>query len=140
MKLKIYTDGGARGNPGPAAIGVVVCDQTGKIIFEHADTIGHATNNTAEYCALIAALEIAKRLKAKEIECYTDSELMMNQMSGNYKIKSDHIRVLFLRAKEIAQFFDRISYHHNRRETPMLRAADRLVNQALDGTYENPTH
>ena len=136
MKLKIYSDGGARGNPGPAAIGVVVCDANNEVMFEHADTIGHATNNTAEYCALIAGLELAKRFKAKEVECYTDSTLLMNQLSGNFKIKADHIRALYLRAKKSAEHFDSVSYHHQRREAPMLRRADRLVNQALDGTFE----
>ena len=132
MKLKIYTDGGARGNPGPAGIGVVVCREDGDIIFTHSDTIGVATNNTAEYCALIAGLELAKRFQASEVECYTDSELMKNQLSGNYKIKAEHIRVLYHRAKKIAQNFKLISYHHQRREAPLLREADRLVNMALD--------
>ena len=132
MKLKIYTDGGARGNPGPAAIGVVLCDEKGDIVFTYADAIGTATNNTAEYCALIAGLELAKRFKATEIECYTDSELMMNQMAGHYKIKAGHIRVLHERATKAAERFKSVSYHHQRREMPLLREADRLVNSALD--------
>ena len=132
MKLRIYTDGGARGNPGPAAVGVVVCDGRDKVIFEHNDCIGNATNNIAEYCALIAGLEIAKRLKAKEVECFMDSELLANQLSGNYKIKADHIRTLYDHAKKTAAFFKSVTYHHRRRETPMLRHADRLVNDALD--------
>ncbi len=136
MKLKIYTDGGARGNPGPAAIGVVVCDSAGKVIFEHADTIGIATNNTAEYCALIAGLELVKRFKAKEVDCFTDSELLVNQLSGNFKIKADHIRALYMRAKKAAELFDRVTYHHKPRETAMICEADRLVNEALDGTFE----
>lgn len=132
MKLKIYTDGGARGNPGPAAIGVVVCDGSGEIIFTHADTIGVSTNNTAEYCALIAGLELAKRFKADELECYTDSQLLMNQMAGHYKIKAEHIRTLWGRAKKIEKNFKAVHYHHQSRETKLLREADRLVNLALD--------
>ena len=136
MKLKIYSDGGARGNPGPAAIGVVVCDEKDEIVFEHADAIGEATNNTAEYCALVAGLELAKRFGAKTVECFTDSELIMNQLAGNYKIKADHIRILHARAKKLAETFDSITYHHRRREFPLLKKADQLVNQVLDGKWE----
>jgi len=133
MKLKIFSDGGARGNPGPAAIGVVVCDEQNEVVYEHQDTIGEATNNIAEYCALIAGLELAKRLKAKEVECYTDSELMVNQLVGNYKVKTEHIRKLHQEAKQAEQNFDSVTYHHRRREDPLIKQADRLVNQALDG-------
>ncbi len=133
LKLKIYTDGGARGNPGPAAIGIVVCDEYGEIIFTHQDTIGIATNNTAEYCALIAGLELAKRFKAAHVECYTDSELMKNQLCGNFKIKAEHIKTLYERAKQIAENFKSVTYHHQPRETPLIREADKLVNSALDG-------
>ncbi len=132
MKLKIFTDGGARGNPGPAAIGVVVCNEKDEIVYEYKDVIGNATNNVAEYCALIAGLELAKRFHAKEVECYTDSELLKNQLSGSYRIKADHIRTLFNEAKRSAAFFDSIAYHHRKREFPMLRRADKLVNEALD--------
>lgn len=133
MKLNIYTDGGARGNPGPAAVGIVVCDSKGTIVFRFGSVIGHATNNIAEYCALIAALEIAKRFQADELECFTDSELMMNQMCGNYKIKSEHIKNLHARAKKLESQFKSVAYHHRRRETPLLQEADRMVNDALDG-------
>lgn len=130
--IKIFTDGGARGNPGPAAVGVVICDANEQVLFEFGDTIGHATNNVAEYCALIAGLEIAKRLKVKKIECYMDSELLKNQMAGTFKVKTEHIRELFNEAKKSAAHFDEISYHHRRREYPLMRHADKLVNQALD--------
>ena len=136
MKLKIYTDGGARGNPGPAAIGIVVCNSQGKIVFRHADTIGHATNNTAEYCALIAGLELAKRFGATQLECFMDSQLLANQMSGNFKIKAEHIKTLHARAKTTAVFFKSVSFYHMRREEPLMREADRLVNQALDGEFD----
>jgi ribonuclease HI len=132
MKLKIYSDGGARGNPGPAGIGVVVCDDSDGILFRYADAIGRATNNTAEYCALIAGLELAKRFQAAEVECYTDSELLKNQLSGKFKIKAPHIRFLYERAKKSALQFRSITYHQRPRETTLLREADRLVNDALD--------
>lgn len=132
MHVILYTDGGARGNPGPAAIGVVVCNSGHEVIFKHRDTIGFATNNVAEYCALIAGLEIAAKLKAKKVDCYMDSELLMNQMSGKYRVKTEHIRLLYNQAKESASRFEEIHYHHKPREFPMLRQADKLVNEALD--------
>ena len=134
MKLKIYTDGGARGNPGPAAIGVVICDENDQVVYEDSDAIGHATNNVAEYCALIAGLELAKRFKAKEVECYMDSTLLANQVAGKFKVKSEHLQVLNQEARKAAKEFDHISYHHKRREFPLIRQADKLVNQALDNS------
>lgn len=130
--IKIFTDGGARGNPGPAAVGVVICDANEQVLFEFSDTIGETTNNVAEYCALIAGLEIAKRMKISKIECYMDSELLKNQMSGAYKVKTEHIRELHTEAQKSASYFKEISYHHRRREYPLMRHADKLVNQALD--------
>jgi len=132
MKLKIYTDGGARGNPGLAAIGVVVCNEAGEVILEHQDVIGEATNNIAEYCAMIAGLELAKRLKSEDVECYSDSKLIVNQLNGNFKIKTAHIRKLHERACSIANSIKQVSYHHLPRETSEIQSADRLVNAALD--------
>lgn len=136
MKLKIYTDGGARGNPGPAAVGVVIYDERGKVVFKFADTLGKQTNNVAEYCALITALEIAKKLHGKELECFSDSTLLVNQMSGNFKIKTEHIKTLYERAKRLCEHFDSVKFQHVPREDGGIRAADSLVNQALDGTFE----
>lgn len=133
MKLRIYSDGGARGNPGPAAIGVLICDERNKVLFRYFDTIGETTNNVAEYCALIAGLELARRFGADELECFMDSELLMNQMVGRFKVKAPHIRDLHARAKKTAQLFNAIMYRQKSRETPMLQEADRLVNEALDG-------
>ena len=132
MKLKIYTDGGARGNPGPAAFGVVIYDEEDQLVFEYSDGIGRATNNVAEYCGLIAGLELAKRFQASEVECYTDSTLLMNQMSGNFKIKADHIQILHSRAKKMESYFDQVHYRHLPRENPMIQQADKLLNETLD--------
>lgn len=134
MKLKTYSDGGARGNPGPGAIGVVVCTAGTheELLFEHQDVIGDATNNIAEYCALIAALALAKELGANEVESYLDSELVVRQLGGIYKVKTDHIRQLIAEVRQIEKQFKKVTYHHVPRTHTRLRQADKLVNQALD--------
>lgn len=132
MKLRTYSDGGARGNPGPGAIGVLVCSSADKVLFEHKDVIGQATNNVAEYCALIAALALAKELGAEEVDSCLDSELVVNQMKGIYRVKSDSIRELVGEAKRMEQMFNKVSYRHLPREHSRMKEVDRLVNQALD--------
>jgi ribonuclease HI len=132
-KLRIYSDGGARGNPGPAAIGVVICDERGAVIQEHKETIGDATNNIAEYTGVLVGLELAKQLGAKEIDYFVDSELVANQINGKYKIKTPHIKILFDKVKERFPFFSKITFTHVPREHEKLRHADKLVNLALDG-------
>ncbi len=131
-KIKIYSDGGARGNPGPAAIGFLIEDEHGRRIQAHGETIGANTNNVAEYTAVIKALEAAHRLGAQEIDYYVDSQLVAFQLSGQYKVKTPHILVLFKRAKECAANFKKVTFTHVPREHEKLREADKLVNQALD--------
>lgn len=131
-KLKIYSDGGARGNPGPAAIGIVIEDERGQLIQDHKETIGHNTNNVAEYMAVIRALELAQKLGAQEIDYYVDSQLVAFQLSGQYKVKTPHILVLFKQAKEQIAKFKKVTFSHVPRENEKLRLADRLVNEALD--------
>ncbi|HNV85685.1 MAG TPA: reverse transcriptase-like protein [Candidatus Omnitrophota bacterium] len=132
MKLRTYSDGGARGNPGPGGIGILICDARDKVLAEHRDVIGTATNNVAEYCALIAALSIAKEFGADEVEAFLDSELVVCQMSGKYKVKSDSIRELVGEVRKLEREFKTVSYRHLPREHSRMREADRLVNQALD--------
>jgi len=134
MKIRTYSDGGARGNPGPSAIGVVVCSAGAKeaLLFEHQDVIGDATNNIAEYCALIAALALAKELGANEVESYLDSELVVRQLGGIYKVKTSHIRQLITEVRQMEKQFKKVSYHHVPRTHARLQQADKLVNQALD--------
>lgn len=143
-KIYINTDGGSRGNPGSAAIGVAFFDESGKIFHEHKECIGTATNNEAEYNAIITALRIlleSSWLKANlntdsEVVCRLDSQLVVEQLCGRYKIKTDHIRVLaskvFLLKEKIGV---KISFIHVRRE--QNKDADRLVNQALDEQSAN---
>ena len=132
MKLKTYTDGGARGNPGPAAIGVLICDGQGEILFEHAEVVGEATNNVAEYRALIEGLKRSKESGANEVDCFLDSELEVKQLRGEYKLKNYNMQKLFDEVQKVATQFQRTSYTHLRREEERMRRADQLVNFALD--------
>lgn len=132
MNLKTvitYTDGGARGNPGPAAIGAVVREADGTT-HHIKNYLGIATNNQAEYRALLAALQKATELGARSVTCYLDSELIVKQLTREYRVKDPELGRLFLRVWNLAQNFQSISFHHIRRE--QNTEADALVNQALD--------
>jgi ribonuclease HI len=131
MKLTVNVDGGARGNPGPAAIGVVIRDPEGLIIDEHGERIGEATNNVAEYRALIRGIQRAAELGATELELVGDSELVVRQVEGRYKVKKPGLKPLHAEAKQALSAFDTWSIRHVRRE--MNAEADRLVNEVLDG-------
>ena len=130
MKVRLSTDGGARGNPGPAAYGYVLEGEDGTVLAARGETIGIATNNVAEYSALIAGLEKALELAASEVEVVSDSELMVKQMRGEYRVKNEALRELSLEAARLARRIGRVSYTAVRREHNEL--ADRLVNDALD--------
>ena len=128
-KYSIHSDGGARGNPGPAAIGVVVtCDN--KIVKEISKKIGETTNNQAEYQAILAGLEAVKKLGADEVDCFLDSELVVKQLRHEYKIKNKDLAPLFVKVHNLSLQFKKISFTHIRRE--QNQAADKLVNEALD--------
>lgn len=131
-KLIIYTDGGARGNPGPAAIGIAIYEP-GKInspIFTLGKVLGETTNNEAEYRAVIVALEEAAKLGAGTLEFYLDSELVVRQLRGEYKIKEPRLQELALEVFRLQNNFARIEFVHVPREKNKL--ADELVNDALD--------
>ena len=127
----IHVDGGARGNPGPAAIGVVVSDGDGEVVEEIAEPIGVATNNVAEYRAVLRALERAAALGATELELVGDSELVARQLTGAYKVKHPSMKPLHAEATSALSVFDRWSI----RSVPRAQnaRADALVNAALDG-------
>lgn len=129
-KLIIFTDGGARGNPGPAGIGAVIYDEAHKVIAEISEFLGVATNNQAEYKALIAAFNKAKDLGASELECYLDSELVVKQLRHEYKVKNKDLAPLFLMIHNLSLNFQKITYTHVPREKN--KEADRLANQAMD--------
>jgi len=128
--IEIYTDGASRGNPGPGAIAFIIARE-GKIVRSHKHYIGRATNNVAEYRALISALERAKSL-SKDIRCFSDSKLLVKQMKGEYKVKKPHIRELFERAKALERNFERVEYVHVNRTNHGIKMADRMVNEVLD--------
>ena len=130
MKARLFTDGGARGNPGPAAYGYVLEAEDGTVLAAHGEAIGVATNNVAEYSGLIAGLAKAVELHVPELEVVSDSELMVKQMRGEYKVKNEALRGLSLEAARIARQLQRVEYRHVRRAHNEL--ADRLVNEALD--------
>ena|SRR3989338_4069704 len=132
MKLQTYTDGGSRGNPGLSAIGVLVCNEKGEILVEHSEVLGEATNNIAEYRALIEGLRRAKELGGTELHCFLDSELVVKQLRGEYKLKNYNMQKLFDEVQKLAVGFKHISFTHLRREKDKIRRADQLVNFALD--------
>jgi len=130
VKARLFTDGGARGNPGPAAYGYVLEADDGTVLAAHGEKIGVATNNVAEYSALLAGLRRAAELGVDELEVVSDSELMVKQMTGVYRVKNEALRDLSLEAARLTRALPRVTYTHVRREHNEL--ADRLVNEALD--------
>ena len=130
MRARLSTDGGARGNPGPAAYGYVLEAEDGTVLAAHGETIGVATNNVAEYSALVAGLEKAAELGVEEVEVVSDSELLVKQMRGEYKVKNAALQELNAAAEALARRLGRVTYTAVRREHNEL--ADRLVNEALD--------
>lgn len=129
-KLIIHTDGGARGNPGPAGIGVVFKQDDGMIIGQHQQYIGEATNNVAEYKALLLGLSEAKNLGAEILEINMDSELVVKQMNGQYKIKDSNLKLLAEEVLKQLKQFKNVAFRHVRRE--FNKDADKLVNEAID--------
>ena len=132
MKARLFTDGGSRGNPGPAAYGFVLEAEDGTVLAAHGERIGVATNNVAEYRALIAGLDKAAELGAGEVEVVSDSELLVKQMRGEYRVKNEALRDLSIQASRLARAIGDVTYTAVRREHNEL--ADRLVNEALDAT------
>lgn len=130
MKVVVNVDGGARGNPGPAAIAAVVQEPNGGVLEERGERIGRATNNVAEYKALLLGIEMASALGAKELDLVGDSELIVKQVKGEYKVKDATMRELHAQVKEALRDFESWSIRHVRREHNA--EADRLVNEALD--------
>ena len=129
-RLVVHVDGGARGNPGPAAIAAVLTGPDGAVVEERSETIGHATNNVAEYRALLLGIERARALGARELELVGDSELIVRQVRGEYRVKDAALRELHSQVRAALAGFERWSIHNVPREDNAH--ADRLVNEALD--------
>jgi probable phosphoglycerate mutase len=132
VKARLWTDGGARGNPGPAAYGYVLEAENGTVLAAHGEAIGVATNNVAEYRALLEGLRKAVEVGVEELEVVSDSELLVHQMRGEWKIKNEALRVLWDEAHAAADRIGKVRYTAVRREHNEL--ADRLVNEALDAS------
>ncbi len=130
VRARLSTDGGSRGNPGPAAYGYVLESEDGHVLDARGEAIGTATNNVAEYRGLIAGLESAVQRGVDELEVVSDSELLVKQMRGEYKVKNETLRTLQSEAAELSAGLKRVSYTAVRRAHNEL--ADRLVNEALD--------
>jgi ribonuclease HI len=130
VKARLSTDGGARGNPGPAAYGYVIETEDGHVLAAHGEAIGRATNNVAEYRGLVAGMEKAAELGVRELDVVSDSELLVKQMTGEYRVKNEALRELWEDASDLERKFARVRYTAVRRAHNEL--ADRLVNEALD--------
>lgn len=130
MNYALFTDGGSRGNPGPAAIGAVLRDTHGRLVDEISAPIGTTTNNQAEYRALLAGLELALQRRVAHLNCYMDSELVVRQLNGEYRVKDRDLKPLYDRVTALRVQFERISFVHIPRHKNV--DADALVNKALD--------
>jgi len=138
--ITVYTDGGARGNPGPAGIGVVIQRSSGgsaETLEEFGAYIGEATNNQAEYAALLAGLDRARKHTDAELTCTLDSELVVKQLNGEYKVKSEQLKKLVHQVRSLEQHFKSVTYRHTLREGN--KQADALVNRALDAQKTPPS-
>ena len=134
-KLIIYSDGGARGNPGPAAIGAVIYDSSMNELQRISKRIGSTTNNQAEYKALLAGLEAALSFGGEEVTCYLDSELVVKQLLGKYKVREESLREPMMLVLRLKNKFKNADFVHVKREKNKL--ADQLVNEALDEQEAN---
>ena len=126
----IYADGGSRGNPGPAAAGVVFTDESGRVLKEYSHYLGEATNNQAEYRAVIAALDKIKDCEAEELNFFLDSELVVKQLNGEYRVKNQELAPLFVKIYNTTMKYKKVTFRHVRRE--LNKEADKLVNEAID--------
>lgn len=133
--MRLFADGGSRGNPGPAASGYVLYElsedgEIGKKIFEHGEYLGEATNNVAEYTAIVLGVTKAKELGAEMLDVRLDSELAVKQLNGEYRVKNENLAKLFVQLHNLRQKFQKIVFSHVRRE--FNKEADAMVNKALD--------
>lgn len=134
-ELRLYTDGGCRGNPGPGAIGILILDFQNNELHSHAEVIGNCTNNRAEYTALIKGLDLCAKYTRRKVYCFLDSELVVNHMNGVYRLKDDSLRELFYNVKRSEQAFAEVIYQQVPRTNNYIRKADRLLNEAFEGRF-----
>lgn len=130
LRLRVYCDGAARGNPGPAGAGAVLVEPSGQVVDKLGKFLGHQTNNYAEYMGLLLGLKRARELNVSEVEVFADSELMIRQLGGRYQVKSPSLRPLYVEALSVLNAFERVKLVHVPRE--MNRAADEMTNRAIE--------
>jgi len=132
-EVKLYTDGGCRGNPGPGAIGILIMDSDRNELRTYAGCVGQTTNNRAEYLALIKGLNLCSKHTRGRVVCYLDSELVVKQLTGDYRLKNDELRELFHQVKDRERVFSSVVYQHVFRNNQYIQKVDRLLNNAFDG-------
>lgn len=132
MRLKVYSDGASRGNPGPSAIAFMILTEDGEALKGYSEYVGIRTNNQAEYRALMSALEFVSKLTSEEVACYLDSELVVKQLNGEYQVKSANLRKLWLKVQELRGSFQKISFIHVPRTERHIEEVDLLANQTLN--------
>ena len=130
-KLKIYSDGGARGNPGPAAAAFMILSEDGTVLKSESKFLGKRTNNQAEYEALVAALESAMKLGV-EVTCYLDSELVCKRLTGEYSVKNPELKLLWIKVQELKRCFKHVNFINVPRTNKVIQEVDEMVNKRLD--------
>ncbi|MCK4313403.1 ribonuclease HI family protein [Candidatus Bathyarchaeota archaeon] len=132
LRLKIYSDGASRSNPGPSAIAFMILAETGEILKRYSEYVGIRTNNQAEYEALIYALKFASKLTNQEVVCYLDSELVVKHLNGEYRVRNHNLKELWLKVEELKQKFHKTSFIHVPRTERHIEEVDSLANQTLN--------
>ncbi len=130
--MRVFSDGGARGNPGPSAIAFLVVSDDDKILHSNSLFLGNRTNNQAEYWAIITALQYTSSLKAEEVTCYLDSELVAKQLQGHYAVKNPELRKLWEKTQQLRSTLKKVTFKNVSRTNEFIQKADALLNQTLD--------
>ncbi len=137
LRLRVYSDGASRGNPGISAIAFMILTEDGRLLKRYSRYVGIRTNNQAEYEALISALESASNLTDQEVTCCMDSELVVKQLNGEYRVRNPTLKTLWLKVQELKQKFQRITFKSVPRTDIRIKQVDRLANQALNRVRKN---
>lgn len=139
-QILVYSDGGCKGNPGPGSIGVVVCDDKNRRLYSYSECIGECTNNQAEYHALAKGLDLAAKYTRRRVVAFSDSELLVRQMNGSYRLKNDKLRELYHDVRDRERVFQVVTYQHVSRGNQRLREADKLNRDAQAGRPTDKCH
>ena len=130
--MRIYCDGASRGNPGPSAIAYIILSNSGKVLRKRFKCVGFMTNNQAEYRAVIHALKAACKFTDQQIACFTDSELVVNQLNGEYKVNNPKLKTSWQKVQGLKKSFRKVTFEHRPREDAFIKEVDSMANQALD--------